>query len=526
MIKIIILSCVLSLFLPSCGKVNTNPAHGVPVKPENGTDKPALTFQSYGLKGDGITDNTAALQKLIDESSEIYLKGGTYIINQTINLKAGIKIYGEATTVIKAGNSMSGTLHTHGRYFFGNAADLMLINGITFKQSDNAYNWGDWNNACVYLLNCKSTVIENSFFDFDLPYLIKGMEAVWISGTGSANNTIKNNKIKTLGIKYAENGADGTIVENNTLINAYSNAITANGNHPTDYSTNCQILNNTVTNAGRMGIEDWGKTEGTIIKGNKVTGTGKDPKQSIDGIAISAVGSHVKVISNVISDSQVYAIEVRGNYGTAVTNNMITDNPASTGIILNYTFPIPENISGVTRAMISHNKINKSDIGIHIFGDYEANVLIQGNTFTNTITKGISIESGSSIYHLDLEGNKFNFTVSTGKERFGLFSYTKFSPGTANQIINIATDTINYSASASGGTGIDLGFVIRTDKATISNVIVQGNNNKSAAGIPVNAITALGAKPIGVKLINNNVSGALVDLTGFTYTQSTGNNFK
>lgn len=523
--KVLTLSCVLSLLLLSCDKVNTNSAHGTPVKPENGIDKSALTFQSYGLKGDGITDNTAALQKLINESSEIYLKSGIYIINQTLNLKAGIKIYGEAATVIKAGNNMSGTLSTNGRYFFGNASDQMVITGITFQQSDNAYNWSDWNNACIYLLNCKSTVIENSLFDFHLPYFTKGMEAVWIAGTGSANNTVKNNKINTLGIKYAENGADGTIVESNTLINAYSNGITANGNHATDYSTGCQILNNTVTNAGRMGIEDWGKTDGTLIKGNKVTGTGKDPKQLVDGIAISAVGCNVKVIGNAISDSQLYAIEVRGNYGATVTDNTLADNPASTGIILNYTFPIPENINGVSRAIISRNEINKSDIGIHIFGDYEASVMIQDNSFINTITKGISIESGAATYRLDFERNKFNFTISTNKERFGLFSYTKYSPGTANQIINIAADTINYAAAASGGTGIDMGFVIRTDKATVSNVVVQGNNNKSLAGIRVNAITALGAKPIGVKLVNNNVSGALVDLTGFTDTQSTGNNF-
>lgn len=522
--KVLVFSCVLSLILISCDKANTNPVYGVPV--ENGTDKQSLTFQSHGLKGDGITDNTAALQKLIDESSEIYLKSGTYIINQTLNLKAGIKIYGEAATVIKAGNNMSGTLSSNGRCFFGNAIDQMVISGITFSQSDHAYNWSDWNNACVYLLNCKSTVIENNLFDFHLPYLAKGMEAVWISGTGSANNTIKNNKISTLGIKYAENGADGTIVESNTLNNTYSNAITANGNHPTDYSTGCQILNNTIINAGRMGIEDWGKTDGTIIKGNKVRGTGKDPKQSIDGIAISAVGCNVKVIANEISDSQIYAIEVRGNYGTAVTNNTLTNNPASTGIILNYTFPIPENMPGVGRAEINGNSINKSDIGIHIFGDYEAKAVIQGNTFTNTITKGLSIESGAATYQLDFERNKYYFTVGTSKERFALFSYTKYSPGTANQMINITADTIAYASAASGGTGADLGFVIRTDHATVNNVAVFGNNNKSVIGTPVNAITALGAKPIGVKLTNNHVSGALVDITGFTDLKSTGNNFK
>ncbi|WP_316809994.1 right-handed parallel beta-helix repeat-containing protein [Pedobacter heparinus] len=498
----------------------------LPVSPGNGIGKPGQSFESYGLIGDGITDNTAALQKLIDERSEIYLKSGTYIINQTVNLKAGVKIYGEGSTIIKAGNNMSGTLLSNGRYFFGNTADQFIINRITFAQSDQPYHWSEWNNACIYILNSKSTIIENCVFDFHLPYALTGMEAVWISGPASSNNTIKNNRLLTLGIKYAENGADGTIVESNDIKNAYSNAVTANGNHLTDYSSGCQVLTNTITNAGRMAIEDWGKTNESLIKGNVITGTGKDPKQAIDGIALSAVGTDVRVTGNIISDSKIYAIEVRGNCNVAVANNVILENPGSTAIILNYTFPVPENIQHARAATVTGNKLSKSDIGIHVFGDYEANALIQSNTFTNIITKGISIESGAATYKLDVEKNHFAYTISTDKERFGVFSYTKYNSSAAvNQVINLVADTISYATSASGGAGLDLGFVIRTDKATVSDAVIQGNNNKSSSGAAVSAITAFGGKPVDVKFSNNKVFGAVVDLSGFINKQLTGNSF-
>jgi hypothetical protein len=522
---IVTLNFSLLLILLSCSKTNGELAQILPVGPAGDVNNSAHTYETYGLIGDGVTDNTAALQKLIDDRSEIYLKGGTYIINATINLKAKLKFYGEATTVIKAGNKMSGTLLNNGRYFFGNAADELVVSRITFAQSDQAYQWSDWNNACIYLLNSKSTIIENSVFDFHLPYAKIGMEAVWISGTGSANNTIKGNKITTLGIKYAENGADGTIVERNILNNPFSNGLTANGNHAIDYSSGCQVLNNTILNAGRMAIEDWGLTTGSLIKGNVITGSGNDPDQAIDGIALSAVGIEVKVIGNTISDSKIYAIEVRGNYNVVVSSNIILDNPESTGVILNYTFPVPAAIQRPLAAAITGNKFSKSDIGIHVFGDYEANALIQSNTFTNIIAKGISIESGAATYKLDIEKNHFNYTVSTPKERFGVFSYTRHSPGTANQIINLVADTISYAASASAGAGFDLGFVIRTDKASIVNSVVEGNNNKSLSGAAVNAITAFGAKPINVKFTNNKVYGAVVDLTGFVDKELTGNNF-
>ncbi|WP_158799986.1 right-handed parallel beta-helix repeat-containing protein [Pedobacter sp. L105] len=524
-LKAVLLSFIVSFFLLACSKISTNPVEEVPVSAAVATNASVQTYQTYGLVGDGVTDNTAALQKLINASSVIYLKAGTYIINQTINLKAGIKIYGEALTVIKAGPQMSGTLLTNGRYFFGSAADQALIHQLTFGQSDKAFTWSTWNNACIYLLNSKGVTVENSTFNFHLPYNATGMEAVWVSGSGSSANSIKNNKITSLGIKYAENGADGTIVDSNLLTNAYSNALTANGNNATDYSIGCQVLNNTISNSGRMGIEDWGNTDGSVIQGNKISGTGKDPNQAVDGIAISAVGTNVKVISNTVSDSKEYAIEVRGNYGVTVTNNVLTNNPLSTGIILNYTFAVPVKAAAGSVATITGNKIGVSNIGIHVFGDYQANALIKGNVFTNTITKGISIESGAATYTLNITNNKFNFSVPAAADRYGVFSYTKYNPGTANQVINLSTDTLLYSTSAAGGAGVDLGLVIRTDKATINNVQIQGSNNKSAAKVAVNGITAFGAKPIGVKFTNNKVVGAIADLTGFTNYVSTGNNF-
>lgn len=523
--KIIIVSFFVSFSLTACSKISTNAEI-------QGISEPAVVaaivnqeYQTYGLVGDGVTDNTAALQKLIDNSSAIYLKAGTYVINQTINLKAGIKIYGQTNTVIKAGNNMSGSLLTNGRYFFGDAADLAVLSQVTLSQSDKAYSLSNWNNACIYLLNCKNVLIEKNTFNFHLAYATVGIEAVWVSGTASLNNRIYNNKVSTLGIKYAENGAVGTIVENNVLSNSYSNALTANGNHVSAYSSDCQILNNSITNAGRMGIEDWGNIDGTLIKGNRITGTGKDPKQALDGIALSAVGTNVKIINNTITDSRLYAIEVRGNYGVTVTNNILSNNQLSTAVILNYTFPIPAKVSSGNIANVTGNKISNSNIGVHIFGDYQAYSLIEANRFTNIITKAISIESGAATYRLDIKNNKFDFTIKAVKDRYCVFSYTKYNPGTANQVINLVADTLSYATTATGGVGVDFGIVLRTDKAILNNLIIIGNNNKSSGGIGINAITAFGAKPVGVTLKNNKVTGALVDLTGFQNKIASGNNF-
>ena len=483
------------------------------------------TFYSYGLKGDGTSDDTDALQKLLNESETIYLKSGTYIINQTISIKAGRKIYGETGTVIKAGPKMTGTLLSNGRYFIISNADNVMIHQLKFTQSDAAHQWSNWSNACIFVQDSKNTVIEYSNFNFHLPYSTSGMEAVWVSGIKSLNTTIRNNQINTLGIKYAENGADATVVEGNTLINAYSNALTANGNHSSDYSTGCRLTNNTITNAGRMGIEDWGKVDGSVIDRNRITGTGKDPKQALDGIGLSAVGTNTKITNNTISDTKLYCIEVRGNYAPTVTGNQMDKSATATGIILNLTFPVPEKVKTDTYAAISGNKLKGCRIGLHVFGDYTGYARIQQNVFTDSQNSGISIESGARTYQLEIGNNRFSYSAPAAQDRFAVFTYTKYAPQTANQLIKLSNDTITYATSAAKGQGVDMGFVIRTDKAVISGNVVQGNNNKSAKGVPVYAFTAYGAKPSGIQFLNNKIYGATTDLSGYVNKVSSGNNF-
>lgn len=472
------------------------------------------TFQSYGLAGDGVSDDTQALQKLVNDSAAIYLKAGRYLISETIVLPSGLKFIGQEGTMLIADNEMKGTLLKNGRFLSTNESNNVLIRNIQFKKSDRSFEFSDWNNACIFILNSKRITVDSCFFDFELPYSSLGMEAVWVSGPNSALNIISKNKVQTLGIKYAENGADSTLVEQNVITHAYSNAITANGNNAGDEIEGCRVIKNTIQNAGRMGIEDWGNTNGTVIDGNQLDGTGLDPAQAHEGIGISAVGVRINVLNNAVSNSQVYAIEVRGNYGAAVINNTLTKNPAATGIILNFTFDPPK--PNLAPAQVSQNLMNDCEKGVHIFGEHQARVAINTNVFRDVVSKGISLESGAENYRIDILNNQFMFTEKAKNERYAFFSYTKYESGVANQLVYASDNAIEYAATAAGGAGIDFGFVIRTDYATITNLTVQGNNNRNIANIPVYAISGLGARPDQCTLSNNKIYGAEVELDGFT----------
>jgi hypothetical protein len=57
-----------------------------------------ISVKARGAKGDGSTDDTAALQSIIDGagSSIVYIDAGTYILHDTLTIPNGAKIVGEA----------------------------------------------------------------------------------------------------------------------------------------------------------------------------------------------------------------------------------------------------------------------------------------------------------------------------------------------------------------------------------------------------------------------------------------------
>jgi hypothetical protein len=58
------------------------------------TDPHVLDATSIGAKGDGVTDDTAAIQRAIDEADSVFLPRGDYLISSTIHLRANTRLFG------------------------------------------------------------------------------------------------------------------------------------------------------------------------------------------------------------------------------------------------------------------------------------------------------------------------------------------------------------------------------------------------------------------------------------------------
>ena len=61
-----------------------------------------------GVVGDGETDDTAALQRAIDEHHELFLPEGTYQVSDTLRLRPGTRIFGEMFSVIQLSEGSAG----------------------------------------------------------------------------------------------------------------------------------------------------------------------------------------------------------------------------------------------------------------------------------------------------------------------------------------------------------------------------------------------------------------------------------
>ena len=118
-----------------------------------------LNVKSYGAKGDGVTDATAAIQAALDAignanstASVVYIPAGTYLIKGTLrmNYKINVSIIGEdpATTIIKWGGAKNGT--------------MLQVNGTAYSRFDRI----TWNgNKSAAIAVDQSWDGSNGYFD-------------------------------------------------------------------------------------------------------------------------------------------------------------------------------------------------------------------------------------------------------------------------------------------------------------------------------------------------------------------------
>ena len=495
--------------------------NGIQVNTDTIPPSNAVDVKTLGVYGDGVHDDTQALQNALNTHKVLVFKKGTYIINQTLVLPSQTNIYGTNGATIKPGTNMSGTLLTYGRYLDLENVNRNQIINFTFKPSTQAFQLADWATSVIYIKNSQYVSASYNTFNFNQPYQHIGVEAIWVTGASSLQTLIYKNICNTVGITYAESGASGSICQVNTVNNAHSEGIAGYGNG-TVYCTKNVVAYNNINNAGYNGIVDYGIIDGTLIKGNTISGSGKSPSEGSLGEGIQAVAVNTIVTGNTISDAQAEYIEVASTNKRIDSNTIIDTKLAVLGIVVNTTQPAQAKATS-TKTTLNHNTITGCLNSIQIIGNNPTSVDITNNTINNPKTVGINIISNAPTYTVNITGNIINMTTPNVQARNAILSYS--TPLTKTQLATLTNNTITYGTGANGGAGTETAISPHTNNFNLTGNKVIGNNVKSSSGQQVYAINGMGTLYTGYTIVNNTFTGALISLNGFQTLTKSGNNF-
>jgi len=475
-----------------------------------------VSVKDFGAVGDGVTNDTAAIQSAVNTGKNIYFPNGTYLIGQ-ITIPSGVCLVGETLSGVII--SPYGTISSLGLFYL-NTVSFVEISNFTFLSayptSSNpvAINVANGNNNYIhdiYINAYDIGVVTTNTTDsnFERITVTSGNNiGIYISGSSSYRNKVLNctvlhatishgiqinggqdNQIsacectdaKIFGISiYNTNNA---IVSNNTIWNTIKEGINL------ENSNNCIVVNNNIYWTSTSISTDFGlslfgadpseNNNFNIISGNSIGGSGKSGIACAQHCQFNIIQDNTIINPNTLNTSDGAGILI---YGIGGGNNFVTGNTLynnsgymyygindNDGITFGKDVITNNWVTGAITANVKKNLSSVEALNTYSYTAYTPTVTSQVGTITSYTATGGYYEVGKMVY----------FTVSV----------TITNAGTGSGGINISLPFTNNSTfygtvsgrESTGGKGIDgvislsgtTALVFFYDNAT---TIVTGNN--------------------------------------------------
>lgn len=404
-----------------------------------------VSVKDFGAVGDGVTNDTAAIQAAMSASKNLYFPDGTYNVptwtTQSITT-ARTKLWG------------SGVIQGNGSTAFIKPLVSFEIDGLTIKGFTSAIQNSTSDSGTIdqlFISNCTFRD-NNGHIGVELP----------VNNARIVNNFFKNT-LNGYAIRIGENDYSLQDTWQNLVIdgNNFNNVDASGANNASAilvYGRNAVISNNT--------IEDV-----------ESTGTGEAWAIYTKCRFSSVVGNSIR---NVIAPSSVYAINIKGNERT--------DTSAPQG----YTCAVVGNTV--------YSSQTARGVGIRAAND---EITITGNSVEGW-SEGIGAESGTSdgttvtgnaiygfgSYGINLVQNGSNL-MAVGNTIRGLTNASGVGIRAATSVA-VSNWVINSNAIKTVGTGVSL-----NNNATVTNVQITAN-----------ALDDTGVRPISIEECNQiKISG-------------------
>jgi parallel beta-helix repeat protein len=374
-----------------------------------------VSIKDFGAVGDGVTDDTSAIQDALATGKDVFFPDGTYIVTGLTISNIGQTVYGNGgSSVLKLKNFANASVFT----VSANCVTIknLSIDGNKSNQTTttNANSSGVWTTGVANLTvdgcnisSCKRNGIASSFSNEYCQY--------------------RNNRISDcdfIGIYNINSGFPliRAVITGNQIQNCGQDGIGSAG------FQHCTISNNVIKNCTVAQISQEALCHYTTISGNTLIGIGaSDVSAGIqinDSVGITATGNNV------------YGC----GYGTVAAGGSQSKSVAVTG---NSYY-----LCGASSAVIS---VDAGAVANSFLNAYKYGVTVSGNVIGESYNSGILL---NGVQGVTVEGNQiFNFATaatSMTSNRF-LAGITLRAYSCYN---NISNNYINDNASSALKAGI------------------------------------------------------------------------
>jgi hypothetical protein len=450
-------------------------------------ERDAVSVKDFGAVGDGIANDTSAIQLALNSAKFVYIPAGTYLLTASLNVQSNTTIIGQgASSILKAGANL----------VYG----LSAINVSNINISDLAFNGGG-----------QTTNVATGFAN-----------AIGIFAQGVNRLRINRVSITKCGI------SDGTT--NDGTLGGWGIFV---GPSSIQSTKDVVIDGCSITYIAGCGMN---RGDGIIINGTYVGATGFTSSDVvITNNYIAFCGRHcatvsasfdlpfnVKITNNSFYNAALCGIDfesgtnciVDNNYFKSCGNDQTYCNPSSLyGVTFNLMAGIALASANCTLIRLLNNSLEGCYYGFSLgAGD---GFTLNNNIIRTSIKQDLYQGEAQSPINLTMIGNRFltnsgtiqffRSLTNTGDYRFQNNTFT-----TKLQILGISRAVISQNTIFNG---IEIGFANTKDVSIIGNII------KTSSGNGIYFIST-GQLSKGIIITGNNFEGDFTMSNGIQFTDA------
>lgn len=331
----------------------------------------SVSVKDFGAVGDGVADDTTAIQAALDASNSVYVPPGVYLLSATLHARPRTEFYGsiaEITQLKRNGANYGHTLELGTESSNpSNNANLCHVHGLWF-QRNFAYTPGvtttipdplSAGTSHIKLNGGQKAIIEDNML-WNAPILIDVVSSSLV--------TIRNNGLLAMiwdnRIPALQEGFAAVQLRNSTVMSGHTQLVSIEGNHLSGgyFSVSRPVTTGTVSDAM---VECVGALYGiyvTACEGLSVNGNylGAFNQNNIY-LNATALVCNVRIWGNFIDGSRDYAIATNCTNGNPIVGLQIFGNDFNLQLInMGAIYAIGVGWTTVAKLIIADNNIENS----------------------------------------------------------------------------------------------------------------------------------------------------------------------